>query len=116
MWTYGATLVRAIDGDTYVFDIDLGFYITTRQHVRLAGIDCPEIGTPEGKAALLAARTWFQSCGDRAVLTTTKAQTKTFDRWVAKVSSPFTVGGWVGDLEEYLRGLGHFKPVEQLGK
>ncbi len=48
------------------------------------------------------------------LLVTTKAQTKTFDRWVGDVTG--LTPGEPGELEQYLRGLGHFKPVEHLGK
>lgn len=41
---YSINLIRVIDGDTIVADIDLGFNITLNsQHIRLLGIDTPEI-------------------------------------------------------------------------
>lgn len=42
MWTYRATVVRWIDGDTVVLDIDLGFRVTIRETCRLRGINTPE--------------------------------------------------------------------------
>jgi len=46
MYYYKAKLSRVIDGDTIVFDIDLGFGIWMKnEHVRLARINCPEIRT-----------------------------------------------------------------------
>lgn len=46
------TVVRVIDGDTIVVDIDLGLHMYRRnEHVRLFGVDCPERNTPEGKVA-----------------------------------------------------------------
>ena len=48
-------VVRVIDGDTVVCDVDLGFYVRTRMSCRLAGINAPEHdepGGPEAKAAL----------------------------------------------------------------
>jgi micrococcal nuclease len=46
MWTYKANVVKIIDGDTIVLDIDLGFGIWVRnEHIRLYGIDTPEIRT-----------------------------------------------------------------------
>jgi len=39
---YNASLVRVIDGDTFVYDVDLGFGISTRQTFRLRGVNCPE--------------------------------------------------------------------------
>lgn len=50
MYQYRATLVRAIDGDTAVLDIDLGLHVHTTRIVRLLGIDAPEIlGTSKEK-------------------------------------------------------------------
>jgi len=59
MHTYKATIIRVIDGDTVVVDIDLGFNVVLRdQHVRLAGIDTPETRThdKEEKVRGLAAK------------------------------------------------------------
>jgi endonuclease YncB( thermonuclease family) len=44
-YVYNATLFDSYDGDTATFDIDLGFRITNRVRVRLAGVNCPEIGS-----------------------------------------------------------------------
>jgi len=44
MYTYKCKIIKVIDGDSVVVDIDLGFYVTlANQHIRLAGIDTPEI-------------------------------------------------------------------------
>ncbi|RLG26700.1 nuclease [Methanosarcinales archaeon] len=54
MYTYKAKLVRVIDGDSVVLDIDLGLNVwQCNEHCRLYGINTPEIrgGTPETKAA-----------------------------------------------------------------
>lgn len=42
-YTYSAEVLRVIDGDTLDLRIDLGFRITTKQRVRLFGINTPEI-------------------------------------------------------------------------
>ena len=43
LYTYKANIVRVIDGDTVVADIDLGFDVWLRkEHLRLVGIDAPE--------------------------------------------------------------------------
>ena len=42
MYEYACDIVRVIDGDTVVVDIDLGFRLVHRQTIRLVGIDCPE--------------------------------------------------------------------------
>ncbi len=52
MWTVPAVIVRVVDGDTLVLDLDLGWK-TWRlgERCRLEGINTPEINTPEGVAA-----------------------------------------------------------------
>lgn len=49
---YPATLVAIHDGDTFTFDIDLGFQITFRFPCRLYGVNAPELATAAGKASL----------------------------------------------------------------
>ena len=51
-YLYKATVVRCIDGDSVIFDIDCGFDVQLKaQSVRLYGIDTAETrgGTPELK-------------------------------------------------------------------
>jgi micrococcal nuclease len=44
MYTYNAIIVRVVDGDTVIADIDLGFNIWQRnQSIRLSGINAPEL-------------------------------------------------------------------------
>ncbi len=42
MYEYNAKLIRIIDGDTIVVTMDVGFNMTTKQHIRLLGINAPE--------------------------------------------------------------------------
>jgi endonuclease YncB( thermonuclease family) len=42
---------RVIDGDTLWAQIECGFDTVIREKLRLRGIDCPELSTPEGKKA-----------------------------------------------------------------
>lgn len=51
-YTYTATIRSITDGDTVRCDIDLGFNVVLMNRaVRLAGINAPEMRTPEGVAA-----------------------------------------------------------------
>jgi hypothetical protein len=45
-YVYRATCRRVIDGDTIVADVDLGFRITAALHVRIAGVNAPEVVKP----------------------------------------------------------------------
>jgi len=48
-YTYNAKLLDVIDGDTVWLDIDMGFQMFTKQKIRLARINAPEIDTAAGK-------------------------------------------------------------------
>ena len=50
MFEYRARIVRVIDGDTVVAEIDLGFHVSLRATLRLAGIDTPEVRGPTREA------------------------------------------------------------------
>ena len=55
LYTYRATLVRVVDGDTIRLDLDLGFYEWRKdQSYRLLRINAPEMSTVEGGAAKIA--------------------------------------------------------------
>ncbi|MEL6362309.1 MAG: thermonuclease family protein [Pseudomonadota bacterium] len=57
LYIYRAEIVRVIDGDTVVADIDLGFDVwLRRERLRLFGIDAPERSTDAGRAAEEALR------------------------------------------------------------
>jgi len=51
VYDYQAQVLNVHDGDTLRLRTDLGFYIRFDQTVRLAGLNAPELSTPEGKAA-----------------------------------------------------------------
>jgi micrococcal nuclease len=51
MYEYKATVVRIVDGDTVLLDLDLGFYMVARMSCRLAGLNSIELNQPGGSAA-----------------------------------------------------------------
>lgn len=56
-WIVPATVVRVIDADTIVLDLDLGWRVFRNdEHLRIAGINAPERGTIEGDDATAWAR------------------------------------------------------------
>lgn len=58
MWTYRAVVVRWVDGDTLDVTIDLGFYVTTAQRLRLMasgqGVNAPETNATDPGTRLRA--------------------------------------------------------------
>jgi micrococcal nuclease len=54
LFTYNATLDRVIDGDTIDVMLDLGFKIYSKQRIRLARINAPEMKTAEGEEAKIS--------------------------------------------------------------
>lgn len=52
MFQYAAELIRVIDGDTLVVNVDLGFYIKQEMKLRLRNIDTPELNSKERAKAL----------------------------------------------------------------
>lgn len=51
-WTVPGRVTRVIDGDTLVCSLDLGWGVWKLDtRVRLAGINCPEMNTEEGRRA-----------------------------------------------------------------
>jgi len=50
-YTYNARLIRVVDGDTLVADIDCGFYIHYHVILRLLHVNAPESQTVQGRIA-----------------------------------------------------------------
>jgi micrococcal nuclease len=90
LFEYAAEVVRAIDGDTIVADIDLGFSVTIRQTLRLYGINAPEIRgshlTPEQKEkGWLATQhlCWLLDHKRPIIVRTIKDRTEKYGRYLA---------------------------------
>lgn len=111
MFTYTANNIRVIDGDTIECDIDLGFNITiTKQKCRLAGINAPEMSTPEGPIATAA----LQHICDTQHITIVTTQTKNgstkrekYGRWLATLYG--TEPG--PNINQQLVDTGHATPL-----
>lgn len=46
-YIYNSKIINVVDGDTVDVLIDLGFYVSIRQRVRLYGIDTPELNSTD---------------------------------------------------------------------
>lgn len=113
MYEYKATVTRLLDADTIELSIDLGFYITIRQLVRLDGIDAPERYTTAGKAAI-AFVTALIPPGTEVVAATEKAiSNDKFGRYLARIRFWHGTNVRVNtDLTEYLIANGHGVPYD----
>ena len=109
LWNYQARFIRAIDGDTIEVDIDLGFDITMRKSVRIAGVNTPE----RGEAGYVAAKEFVQQLFSRATgdfplrLQTIKTKEK-YGRYLAKIDGSF-IDDAVTDIGSYIVEKGYGK-------
>lgn len=74
-------LLRVVDGDTLKLEIDMGNRIKWNDNFRLAGIDTPELSTPEGVAVRSHV---IALCAQGLTLVETYKRDK-FGRWLADV-------------------------------
>lgn len=61
-WVFPAQLIRVIDGDSAVLRLDCGFNTYRIDHIRLLGVDAPEVrgvSRERGLAATAYVRGWF---------------------------------------------------------
>jgi endonuclease YncB( thermonuclease family) len=84
---YPAVATRAVDGDTLVCDVDLGFGVWMRgAAVRVLGFDAVELRTPRGPAARDAASALV--LGKKLTLITGKREREKYGRLLAVVTLP----------------------------
>lgn len=62
-YRYRATLISVHDGDTCTLLVSLGLDVRVRVTLRVAGINAPELATPEGKIAQQFALSWLMAAG-----------------------------------------------------
>ena len=109
-YTYDARLVRVIDADTVVLDIDVGFsFEAKRMRLRLFGINAPEMNTVAGREATTFVSYWFVT-HPRLVVRTIKdktgaAKADSFGRYLAEVYAAGPED--TASLSEILMEAGH---------
>jgi micrococcal nuclease len=88
MYRYKAFVTRVIDGDTFIADVDLGFYLkmccSDKIRFRILGIDAPEMkgkSRAEGEKSKEFLRGLIE--GKEVEILTVK--TDSFGRWLASV-------------------------------
>lgn len=104
LYTYRAKIIRVIDGDTVVANIDLGFRTWLHdEHLRLYGIDAPERGSDKSEAATQALRDRIE--GQTIYICTIKAKrsdseaTGSFGRYLVTIhDGSENVNDWLVQL------------------
>jgi endonuclease YncB( thermonuclease family) len=82
LYTYKGDIERVIDGDTIWVKIDLGFGVSTRQKLRLRGINAPELKTRAGKKAKRFVEEELKAVPS-VIVTTTKPDK--YDRYLSDI-------------------------------
>jgi micrococcal nuclease len=86
MYTYAATVLRVVDGDTISLDVDLGFSAHMHVTVRLLGCNAIELSQPGGPEARDHLRTVLP-VGSLVTISTVKVD-KYGGRFLATVTLP----------------------------
>lgn len=88
MYTYNAKVVRVIDGDTFVADVDLGFRVSMNETFRLADIDTPETHRPKSDGERdhgEEAKQFVIDAIDQKEVIIVTSKTGKYGRWIARV-------------------------------
>lgn len=113
MYDYQAQVLNVHDGDTLRLRTDLGFYVRFDQTVRLAGLNAPELSTPEGKAAQAFADGWVQAHASPYVgVRTQKDKQEKYGRYLATI---YDLADATSTLNAALLAAGHALPWDGAG-
>lgn len=89
MFEYRAQVIRVVDGDTLILDVDLGLRSWVRgKPYRMGRINAPEMSTPEGPLARYALVAQIGSLPAEVVIKTTKDKRDPYDRYIVEVVQP----------------------------
>jgi endonuclease YncB( thermonuclease family) len=98
-YTYHATVLRVVDGDTAELDVDLGFDVHFRISVRFKGYNAPELHGPNKAQGQAAKEELTQLLSDHSIIIKTdKLFSQSFARYLATVYAG-TADGWVSVAE-----------------
>lgn len=114
LYTYRATVIRVVDGDTVDVDVSLGFDVFTRNRFRLDGIDSPESYGPKASEAGHAAKQYLSdllSPGTPVIIQTVKDRKEKYGRYLATLFPLDADGTAVAtSVNQTLVATGHAKP------
>ncbi len=112
MFEYSVQLVRLIDGDTMILDVDVGFNITLREKFRLSHINAPELMTISGMQAKTFAVLQL-SKATALKISSEKSRQEKYGRWLADLYFQTTEkpGEWVS-FNQLMLDNGHAVPMK----
>jgi micrococcal nuclease len=102
---FNVAVDRVTDGDTVRVVADVGFKIYSKQIIRLAKINCPETGTPEGAAAKDYTEQWLTTHA-KGLLLNCHGQDN-YGRWIGTITNAKGVS-----LNQELMDSGHAKQLK----
>jgi micrococcal nuclease len=106
LYTYKARVVEVLDGDTLKLDFHLGLGQRQTETVRLNHIDCPELDTPEGKAAKRFVQNELANC-DFITIKSHKTRKEKWGRYLADIFYSKKKGAPPVYLNQLLLDKGH---------
>ena len=106
-YTYKATVLRWIDGDSVWLEVDLGFRMKTINDFRLYGVDTPERGQPNYSEAKAFVEK-LAPAGTEVLIKTYKNPDK-YGRWLVEVT-PLGDFGSIPNVGNQLINAGLAKP------
>jgi micrococcal nuclease len=85
-YIYNAKIINVVDGDTVDVIVDLGFYISFSQRLRLKDIDTSELNSPDQgeRIKAQAAKAWMLVHLNKNVIIETKKKDK-YGRFLADI-------------------------------
>lgn len=81
MYEYKCSVIKVVDGDTVDMIVQLGFRIAIEMRFRLAGINAPEMKTPEGPASK-ARLSELMPVGSTLIARTSKDKQEKYGRYL----------------------------------
>ena len=113
MFEYSAQLVKVIDADTFLLDVDLGFHITVRERFRLARANAPERLSIDGMKAV-AFVTLQLSKATAIKVSSEKSRQEKYGRWLCELwfQTAESKGRWQS-LNQLLLDTRHAVPLKR---
>ena len=114
MYTYSATVIRIVDGDSVWLEVDVGFRMSYRDNFRLVRINAPELRSkdPAIKLAAYQAKDRLEELIPPGTKVTIKtAKSGKYGRWLAEITA-VGADGMDYNVNEKLLAEGHAVPYK----